>query len=101
MTSLAGRVYVACGGLLVFLVLWAGIAARPWAAPTRDAHVAALDRREATIRSRAEVAQRRYEARWAAYRQAVVERVATPIAPSGPAQVRIVELPPAATTRSS
>lgn len=101
MTSLAGRVYVACGCLLVFLVLWAGIAARPWATPARDARVAALDRREAAIRSRAELAQRRYEARWAGYRQAVAERGATPIARSGPAHVRIVELAPAATTRSS
>lgn len=101
MTSAIGRVYVATGGMLAFLVLWAGIAASPWAAPAPDARAASLDRRESRVRSRALAAQRRYEARWAAYRQALAERAATPVAVTSPPRVRVVQLPPAATTRSS
>lgn len=100
MTS-AGRIYVAIGTVLVFFVLWATVAAHPWATATTDTRVAALARREAVVRREAALAQQRYAARWAAYRATLKERAvlaaATPVAP----RVRIVTLPAVATTRTS
>ena len=103
MTSL-GRTYVAAGTLLAFLLLWAMVAASPWATTT-DPRTAALARREALVRREAAAAQQAYAARWAGYRAALAERralqasVQAPVAPAP--QVRIVQLPPVATTRSS
>lgn len=103
MTSL-GRAYVATGTLLVFLLVWATIAASPWATGT-DPRLAALARREALVRREAAVAQQAYASRWAHYRAALAERqalqatVRASVAPTP--QVRIVQLPPVATTRSS
>ncbi len=99
MTSV-GRVYVAAGAVLLFFVLWAVIAASPWASRPVDLRADALARRETAVRQRAALAQRRYEARWAAYRSALLARgAASAITPQPSAQ--IVQLPPVATTRSS
>jgi hypothetical protein len=100
MTSL-GRAYIAATTLLVFFVLWAAIAASPWAAAKPDPRFAALARREALVRQAAQAAERAYDARWAGYRRAVAERSATRATPAASPQVRIVQLPPVATTRSS
>jgi hypothetical protein len=102
MTS-AGRVYVVAGTLLVFFVLWASIAANPWAAARPDPQVAALAHREAAIRKQAAAAQRAYTVRWARYRADLAQRRALQAAvTTAPApQVRIVQLPPVATTRTS
>lgn len=103
MTS-AGRAYVAVGTLLVFLVLWAAIAASPWRSARPDPRVEALAAREAVLRQAAVAAQARYAARWDAYRSALASRRAATAtlaaAPAAPV-VRVVQIPPAATTRSS
>lgn len=100
MTSL-GRTYVAAATMLVFFVLWAAIAARPWAASTPDARVDALARREAVIRRAAQQAQEAYTARWDRYRRALAAQQPRSAVTAAPPPVRIVQLPPVATTRSS
>lgn len=100
MTSL-GRAYVAATTLLVFFVLWAAIAASPWAADEPDPRLADLARREAIVRQAARAAESAYDARWARYGRAVAEQSATRATPVASPQVRIVQLPPVATTRSS
>ncbi|MDH5332661.1 MAG: hypothetical protein OEW65_02160 [Thermoleophilia bacterium] len=99
MTSVA-RVYVATGAVLLFFVLWATIATSPWPSATRRPEVDALALREAVVRQRAAAAQQRYEARWAAYRAALARNRALTVSVSAP-PVRIVQVPPVATTRSS
>lgn len=100
MTSL-GRTYVAATTLLVFFVLWAAIAASPWATVKPDPRLAALARREAIVRQAAQAAERAFDARWARYGRAVAEQNAIRAAPAASPQVRIVQLPAVATTRSS
>lgn len=102
-TTSLGRAYVTAGTLLVFLVLWAVIAASPWASGGRSPALAALDRREALVRQRAALAEQRHAARWARFRAAVEAAGNRPNRPAAVAQpqVRIVPLPPVATTRSS
>ena len=100
MTSVLGRVYVVAGSLLAFFVLWAGIAARPWAAAgASDPRVAALDRREARIRRDAAAAQAAAAQRWATYRANVAARAAAIAA--APPPVRIVTVPAVTSTRTS
>jgi len=100
MTSV-GRVYVATGAVLLFLVLWAMIASSPWATAVDDPGADALARRETIVRQRAAAAEQRYEARWAAYRAALsARRTATTVSTTVP-RVRIVHVPSVATTRSS
>ncbi|HEX3290491.1 MAG TPA: hypothetical protein VHR46_03795 [Gaiella sp.] len=100
MTSVVGRVYVVAGTLLAFFVLWAGIAARPWAAAAAsDPRVAALDRREARIRRDAAAAQAAAAERWAAYRKKVAARAAATAAAQP--RVRIVTIPAVTSTRTS
>jgi hypothetical protein len=100
MTSVLGRVYVVAGSLLAFFVLWAGIAARPWATATKaDPRVAALDRREARIRRDAAAAQAAAAERWSAYRKQVAARAAAVAA--APPPVRIVTIPAVTSTRTS
>lgn len=100
MTSL-GRTYVAAATTLVFFVLWAAIAARPWATQTPDPRVGALARREAIVRRAAQQAQEAYVARWDAYRRELAARKAQSAVTAAAPPVRVVQLPPVATTRSS
>jgi hypothetical protein len=100
MTSL-GRTYVAAATMLVFFVLWAAIAARPWATPTADPRAEALVRREAVVRRAAQQAQEAYTARWDRYRRELAARRSQPTVTAAAPPVRIVQLPPVATTRSS
>ena len=100
MTSALGRVYVVAGTALAFFVLWAGIAARPWAASASDPRVAALDRREARIRRDASAAEAAVARRWAAYRAQLAARAAALAAAPAP-PVRIVTMPAVTSTRTS
>ncbi len=104
MTSPAGRIYVVGLSLLVFFVLWATVAARPWASTATDPRVAALRQREARIERQAAAAAQLVAVRWAAYRAALAERRAlaraTP-APTAPPRVRVITLPPLVSTRTS
>ena len=103
MTS-PGRLYVVAGTLLAFFLLWAGIAASPWRIAQPDPRVEALARREAVVRRSAAAAELRHAQRWADYRTALAaRRQAQPVQAAAAAQptVRVVQLPPVATTRSS
>ncbi len=104
MTS-PGRVYVVAGTLLVFFVLWASIAASPWRSTKPDA----ARRRPRTTRGddprrQAADGPARLHGALDAYRATLAQRRAT--AGNGRRrapvpQVRIVQLPPVATTRTS
>ena len=66
------RVYVAAASLLAFFVLWATIAARPWAAaaarPSVDPRLTALAKRQQQLRHEAAEVQRLVAYRWRVYR---------------------------------
>ena len=89
MTDRILRLYAAGGALAAFVVAGAGIAARPWVAPPRDPRLVALDRREQRLVRDARLVQQIVDGR----------RRAAAAAP--PPAVRVVTLPPVATTRSS
>jgi hypothetical protein len=109
MTSHVGRLYALALALVVFFVLWAGIAARPWAATAADPKVAALAAREQQLRREQVIVQKLVARRWAVYRNQLARRKVeiasarrqqlTTVA-TAPA-VRIVNLPPLTITRSS
>jgi hypothetical protein len=101
MTSAPARLYVAALAVLLFFVLWAALAARPWtAAAPADARLAALTRREAALRVEAAAVQARLDRQWSAYRAELRRRNAAP-APTAQPQVSITALPAVTTTRSS
>jgi hypothetical protein len=102
MTSPLGRVYVLGAALLVFLLLWAGIAAHPWVSAAADPRLAALDARQQRLNAQLVAAQNRQAAQWSSYRATVAQRQrqAATAAAVTPA-VRIVQLPALATTRTS
>ncbi len=127
MTSHVGRLYSLALALLVFFVLWVGIAARPWASAAADPRVAALVAREQQLRHDSLIVKRIVAARWAVYKLQLAKRntaiaaaqrrqsqltaaataaVRAPVATVGlgssqnPA-VRIVNLPPLTITRTS
>ncbi len=74
MTSHTGRLYAAAGGLLVFFVLWAAIAAHPWRAAAADPRIAALAAREQRIHRESLQVKRVLDRRFAAYRLAFTRR---------------------------
>ncbi len=86
MKSHALRLYVVTVALLVFFVLWAVIAARPWAKaaaskPAIDPRLVRLDRRQQHLKREAKAVNRLLERRWAAYhrrlraREALIHRL--------------------------
>ena len=116
MTSHVGRLYAFAGALLAFFVLWATIAAHPWASSAAtDPRLVALAQRERRLRADATLVQSVLQRRDAAYRAALAWRrseiaaararaaaasaVALSRAPA-PA-VRVVTLPPLVITRTS
>lgn len=72
MGSNALRLYVAAVTMLVFFVLWAVIAAKPWAGAAgtrgRDPRLVALDRRQRSLAREARLVKRELEQRWHEYR---------------------------------
>jgi hypothetical protein len=102
-TSGAPRIVAVAVAVLLFFVLWAAVAARPWAAAgPADPRLARLERREARVRSELAVAQARLQARWEAYRRALDARAAAVPAPAPPPPaVAVTQLPPVTATRSS
>ena len=72
MTSHHGRLYALAASVLLFFVVWAGIAARPWAttkAATRDPRLVALAQREQRLRKEAGLVQQVVTRRYADYRR--------------------------------
>ena len=78
MRSHALRLYVLSITLLVFFVLWAAIAARPWAAARSGASPAlkALAARERHLRHEARVVEKAVRRRWVSYRRRLHAREA-------------------------
>lgn len=100
MTNHLARLYAAAGALAAFSLAWAGISTRPWVEQPRDPRLAALEQREQRLQRDAALVQQVVEQRWAAYAAALSQTQAAAEAAPAP-QVRIVTLPPVATTRSS
>jgi hypothetical protein len=110
-TSHVGRVYVVAVSLLVFFVMWAAMAAKPWTstAPSPQAQVIALReqvlRRETQLvnqilRQRAAVAASAAKVAKAAQTRQLAS--ASAVASAAPApSVRVVTLPPLTITRTS
>jgi hypothetical protein len=84
MRSHALRLYVFAVTVLLFFVLWAVIAVRPWAAAPSSASPAleALKARERHLRHEARVVERTVRRRWAGYRRRLHAREA---------QIRVLE----------
>ena len=130
MRSHALRLYVFSITLLVFFVLWAVIAARPWAARSgTNPALRTLAVRERHLRHEARVVEKTVRRRWADYRRRlhareaqihalerrhaallaaanVAARAASSSAPASrvvtlPPQVRVVTLPPVGPSTSS
>jgi hypothetical protein len=101
MTNHVGRLYAAAAALAAFFLAWIGIAAHPWVTPPRDPRMAALQQRELRLQRDAALV-RQLVSRRNAYRGALARsRAAAAAAPAPAPAVRIVTLPPVATTRSS
>jgi hypothetical protein len=96
-TDRVARLYAAVGAVLVFFLAWAGIAARPWP-QSPDPRLAELAQREQRLQRDAKLVQQVVDRRRAADRAAAAQARATAATPP---PVRIVTLPPVATTRSS
>ena len=112
MTSHAGRLYGLAVALLAFFVLWAAIAAHPWAASsTTDARLVALAQRERRLRADAALVNQIVSRRFVDYHRALAQRraeiaaaKAAPVAAAPAAaspNVRVVTLPPLVITRTS
>lgn len=80
MASRVLRLYVAAVTLLVFVVLWAVIAAKPWASTAvrhgLDPRLAALDGRQRRLEREARAVKRTLDRRWRDYRQRLLQRQA-------------------------
>ena len=130
MKSHALRLYVVCITVLVFFVVWAAVAAKPWTARASANHqLTALDRRERRLRHEARLVNQTVQRRWAEYRKrlrarqaeihALQQRHAAALAAASaaavsysaptpaarvvtlPPTVRVVTLPPAGASTSS
>jgi hypothetical protein len=116
MRNHTARLYAIAVALAVFFVSWAFVAARPWAteaaaSAAADPRLAQLAKREDQLRELASSARRIVAARWAAYREALAERVqqngairdANAQLAASAAQPQILTVPaaPVTTTRSS
>ena len=111
MTSHVGRLYSIAAGLFVFFLAWVAIGARPWAASSsaKDPRLAALTKREQRLRHESAAVQRLVRHRWAVYRvqlgkrqsQIAAAKQAQAQAIAAAPSLRVVNLPPLTTTRTS
>jgi len=109
MTDRVTRLSTLVVAVLVFVVAWAAIAARPWAATKPDPRLAALAQREAILRADAKLVRQIVSARAAAYRSALSARQTqiassksrTLAAAASAPSVRVVNLPPLTITKTS
>jgi hypothetical protein len=108
MTSHVARLYALVAGVLAFFVIWAGVAAHPWATKSTtapDPRLIALTARQQRVHAESVRAQKIVAQRWATYRSELARRkqaaASTPsVAVTAPA-ARIVTLPPLVVTRVS
>jgi hypothetical protein len=107
-TSHTGRLYALAIALVIFFLIWAGVAARPWATANSDPRLAALALRQRQLTRESLVVRGIVQHRWAVYR-VQLRRRHVQIAAAHQAQlaaattppVRIVSLPPLTITRTS
>jgi hypothetical protein len=98
MTDHVARLYAGALAILVFFLVWAVVAARPWAeAGETDPRLAALERREQRLAHASRRVNRVVQQRFAVYRRQLARRrkeiaaaeaaaaAAAPAAPAGPA----------------
>jgi hypothetical protein len=97
-TNVIGRFWAVAVALVVFFVLWAALAAKPWVssgAPA-DPRLSALQAQQQKTQNRALAAQQTLNKRWAAYRSALVrqkgaltaqQRAQIAAAPAGPSVI--------------
>ncbi len=80
MKSHVVQLYVAAIAILVFFVLWAVVAARPWATaatrPGLDPRLVALDRRQRRLEHEARLVKQALDRRWREYRARLRRREA-------------------------
>lgn len=111
MTDTSHRVYAVVLALVVFLVSWAAVAAKPWATAKPDPRLAQLALREQRLRADAKLVQQVVDRRMAAYRVQLRTRQAQIASaqarslqvsqPTAAPAVRVVNLPPLTITRTS
>lgn len=113
MTNHVARLYALVVGVVVFFVVWAAVAAHPWATvatTSADPRVAVLAARQQQVRLESIRVQKIVTARWAVYRRALAAHNAAvakaqSVAAQAPAAaapaVRVVNLPPLVVTRVS
>jgi hypothetical protein len=108
MTSHVARLYAVVAAVVVFFLVWMGVAAHPWR-PTaaQDPRVAAVAARQLRLQQESLRVKQVLDRRWASYRVALRARrralaagAATRRASSAPS-VRVVTLPPLVVTRTS
>jgi hypothetical protein len=113
MTSHQGRLYALALSLVVFFVMWAVVAAHPWATASPDPRLRTLAIRETQLRHEARVVGKVVAARWRTYRvklkarRAQIARVnaaaasAAARAVAAAPAVQVVNLPAHVITRTS
>ena len=76
MTNTIGRFWAIAVALVVFFVLWAVLAAKPWVSSgtPADPRLTALQAQEQKTQNRALAAQQTLNKRWAAYRSALTRQ---------------------------
>jgi hypothetical protein len=75
MTDHVARLYAGALALLVFFVVWAVVAARPWAeAGDTDPRMAALERREQRLMRESKRVNKVVQRRFATYRRRLARR---------------------------
>ncbi len=98
MTKTIGRFWAVAVALVVFFILWAVLAAKPWTSSgtPADPRLTALQVQEQKTQNRALAAQQTLNKRWAAYRSALMrqkgsltaqQRAQLATAPAGPSVV--------------
>ena len=76
MTNAIGRFWAVALALVVFFILWAVLAAKPWVSSgtPSDPRLAALQAREQKVQTRALAAQQTLNKRWAVYRSTLLRQ---------------------------
>jgi hypothetical protein len=94
MTDTSHRAYAVAFALVIFLVFWAAVVARPWPATAKpDRRLVALQAREQQLRADAKLVSKVVDRRWAAYRIALQAR-RTAIAQSNARMIQAAQAPP-------
>jgi hypothetical protein len=110
MTNHIARLYALATSLVVFVAVWLAVSAHPWAQssaalPANTPQMARLAAREHHLRAETRRVNLIVERRFAAYRRAlaaVAQRTVVAQSPvAAPPAVRVVTLPPVASTRTS